>query len=133
MVLPISILPVDPRRYMVRSSFTFTTFFFNSLFCFLCSIIGSLAGTSYYGPVAGHGLISHDLQLIRAERKKAQPERSGVVAGDTEALLAGDDSDNYVKITKKGEEEEEGQQKEGEGEGGESGAADDKKGEEKKD
>jgi hypothetical protein len=31
-------------------------------------IIGSLAGTSYWGPVAGHGLLSHDLVLIRAER-----------------------------------------------------------------
>jgi hypothetical protein len=31
-------------------------------------IIGSLAGISYYGPVAGHGLVSHDLQMIRAER-----------------------------------------------------------------
>lgn len=31
-------------------------------------IIGSLAGTSYWGPVAGHGLLSHDLNLIRAER-----------------------------------------------------------------
>lgn len=31
-------------------------------------IIGSLAGISYYGPVAGHGLLSHDLNMIRAER-----------------------------------------------------------------
>lgn len=31
-------------------------------------IIGSLAGTSYWGPVAGHGLLSDDLNLIRGER-----------------------------------------------------------------
>ena len=36
-------------------------------------IIGSLAGTSYYGPVAGHGLLSHDLDIIRAERQVFVP------------------------------------------------------------
>lgn len=66
------------------------------------SIIGSLAGTSYWGPVAGHGLLSHDLNLIRAERKRTQMERekSSVVAGDALVILAGDDGDNYVKIIK---------------------------------
>ena len=28
-------------------------------------IIGSLAATSYWGPVGGHGLVSHDLQMVR--------------------------------------------------------------------
>jgi hypothetical protein len=79
-------------------------------------IIGSLAGTSYWGPVAGHGLLSHDLELIRAQRKQSQTERSGVVSGNVEALPTGAEGDNYVKITEKhfDEEESEGEGKEGE-------------------
>jgi hypothetical protein len=38
-------------------------------------IIGSLASISYYGPVAGHGLLAHDLELIRLDRVKHQDER----------------------------------------------------------
>ena len=64
------------------------------------SIIGSLAGTSYYGPVAGHGLLTHDLDMIRAERKKHQVEREGLVGGLIEAVPAGEDADNYIMIRK---------------------------------
>ncbi|KZT27332.1 hypothetical protein NEOLEDRAFT_1130863 [Neolentinus lepideus HHB14362 ss-1] len=64
-------------------------------------IIGSLAGTSFWGPVAGHGLLSHDLNMIRAERKRVQPERTGTVAGDVEAISAPDDADVYVVVRKK--------------------------------
>ncbi|CCM04713.1 uncharacterized protein FIBRA_06900 [Fibroporia radiculosa] len=64
-------------------------------------IIGSLAATSYWGPIGGHGLISHDLNMIRAERKQKQPESAGLVSGDIEALLAPEDSDAYVIIRKK--------------------------------
>ncbi|TFK54633.1 hypothetical protein OE88DRAFT_1653042 [Heliocybe sulcata] len=64
-------------------------------------IIGTLAGTSYWGPVAGHGLLSHDLNMVRAERKKVQPERAGTVAGDIEAIAAPDDADAYVVVRKK--------------------------------
>ncbi|KDQ61073.1 hypothetical protein JAAARDRAFT_173588 [Jaapia argillacea MUCL 33604] len=75
-------------------------------------IIGSLAGTSYFGPVAGHGLLSHDLNMIRAERKEKAPERHGVVGGDVEALSGGEASDAYVVVRKKktdnGEEGQEG-------------------------
>jgi len=81
-------------------------------------IIGTLAGTSYWGPVAGHGLLSHDLNMVRAERKKAQPERSGSIGGDIEALPGGEDSDVYVVVRKKktgaeGEEGAEGQSENG--------------------
>lgn len=69
------------------------------------SIIGSLAGTSYYGPVGGHGLLSHDLEMLREERKRYLPEKSGVVRGNIEAVPAPDDADNYVVIRKKAEEE----------------------------
>jgi len=64
-------------------------------------IIGSLAGTSYYGPVAGHGLLSHDLNMIRAERKLTVPERSGYVNGDIEAVPGDEMSDTYVVIRRK--------------------------------
>jgi hypothetical protein len=77
-------------------------------------IIGSLAGTSYYGPVAGHGLLSHDLELIRAQRRELQPERSGVVGGDVEAVPAPADADRFVVIKKK---EKKGEKKEEKKEG----------------
>jgi len=75
-------------------------------------IIGSLAGTSYYGPVAGHGFISRDLEEIREERMRLVPGAIGVVEGDVEAVPAGEDADHYVIIRKKkidGEELEEGE------------------------
>lgn len=62
------------------------------------SIIGSLAGTSYYGPVAGHGFLSHDLDLLREQRKKMLPQRSGLIPGDIEAAPAGEKVDHYVRI-----------------------------------
>ena len=69
--------------------------------------------------MAGHGLLSHDLNLIRAQRKQFHPERSGVVSGDTEAVLTGEDGDNYVKIHKNHHEEGEEEKNEGEEEKGE--------------
>ncbi|KAH0830743.1 hypothetical protein J3R83DRAFT_2222 [Lanmaoa asiatica] len=69
-------------------------------------IIGSLAGTSYWGPVAGHGLFSHDLDLIRAERKRGKPERADVIPGDIEAVKGGVASDAYVVIRRKSKQTE---------------------------
>lgn len=66
-----------------------------------CSIIGSLAGTSYFGPVAGHGMLTHDLDLVRMERKKHEVERSGEIGGDIEAVPAPENADNYVSLKKK--------------------------------
>ncbi|EMD38233.1 hypothetical protein CERSUDRAFT_113393 [Gelatoporia subvermispora B] len=74
-------------------------------------IIGSLAATSYWGPVGGHGLVSHDLNMVRAERKKRQPEREGVVPGNIEAVAAPEDADTYVIIRKK--KQDEGQDQKG--------------------
>lgn len=65
------------------------------------SIIGSLAGTSYFGPVAGHGIQTHDLDIIRMERKKHEVERSGAIGGDIEAVPAPENADNYVSLKKK--------------------------------
>ncbi|KAI0780399.1 hypothetical protein BD413DRAFT_1201 [Trametes elegans] len=76
-------------------------------------IIGSLAATSYWGPVGSHGLTSHDLNMIRAERKQHQPEKEGKVAGEIEALPAPEDADKYVVVKKKeneGSENSEGEQ-----------------------
>jgi len=75
-------------------------------------IIGSLAGTSYYGPVAGHGFISRDLDEIRQERVHFMTEQTGVIGGDVEAVPGGEGADYYVIIRKKARDEE------GEGEGG---------------
>ncbi|KIJ16964.1 hypothetical protein PAXINDRAFT_162554 [Paxillus involutus ATCC 200175] len=71
-------------------------------------IIGSLAGTSYWGPVAGHGLFTHDLNMIRAERKQKKPERAGVVGGDIEAVEGGEGSDSYIVIRHKNGKNREG-------------------------
>ncbi|KXN91416.1 hypothetical protein AN958_00678 [Leucoagaricus sp. SymC.cos] len=64
-------------------------------------IIGSLAGCSYWGPVAGHGLLSHDLDLLREERKKYMPERHEEVAGNIEAIPANENADHYTVIHKR--------------------------------
>ncbi|KAF9645654.1 hypothetical protein BDM02DRAFT_3156813 [Thelephora ganbajun] len=64
-------------------------------------IIGTLAGISYYGPVAGHGLLSHDIQMIQDERRRRRPEVSGTVSGDIEAVSTGEAGDAYVQVRKK--------------------------------
>ena len=80
--------------------------FYLSLLVGTC-IIGTLAGISYYGPVAGHGLLSHDLQMIQNERRRRHPETAGVVSGDIEAVSTGEDGDTYVQVRKKHKAEEE--------------------------
>ena len=69
------------------------------------SIIGSLAGTSYYGPVAGHGFISHDLDLVREERRKIARARSTTVEGPVEAV-ADKEGERFVRIRKRDVEHE---------------------------
>ncbi|KAG6854580.1 hypothetical protein C0991_004916 [Blastosporella zonata] len=69
-------------------------------------IIGSLAGTSYYGPVAGHGFLSRDLDYIREERKKMLPQRSGMIPGNIEVAPAGENVDHYVRIHHKNRDNE---------------------------
>ncbi|KAI0725787.1 hypothetical protein C8Q72DRAFT_570507 [Fomitopsis betulina] len=64
-------------------------------------IIGTLAATSYWGPVGGHGIASHDLNMIRAERKQKAPQHERLVGGDVEALSAPENADSYVIIKKK--------------------------------
>ena len=92
-------------------------------------IIGSLAATSYWGPVGGHGVVSHDLNMvsvlrlrastllthdpaiqIRAERKQRQPEKEGLVPGPVQALPAPEDADKYVVVKKKDAEKKEEKQ-----------------------
>jgi hypothetical protein len=80
--------------------------FYLSLLVGTC-IIGTLAGISYYGPVAGHGLLSHDLQMIKNERRRRNPETSGTTGGEIEAVSTGEDGDSYVQIRKKRKPEEE--------------------------
>jgi hypothetical protein len=56
---------------------------------------------SYWGPVAGHGLVSHDLEMVKAERKQRKPEKAGKIAGGVEAVNTGETGDAYVQIKKK--------------------------------
>lgn len=52
--------------------------------------------------------MTHDLDIIRMERKKHQTDRSGTVGGDIQALPAGEAADGYVRIEKKKPKKEEG-------------------------
>ena len=65
------------------------------------SVIGSLAGVSYFGPVAGHGFISHDLDMVREERKNVMRATPGRQNGPVVALPAGEGADHFVKIQRK--------------------------------
>ena len=56
--------------------------------------------------MAGHGLLTHDLDLIRAERKKHEFERSGKIGGEIEAIPAAESADNYVQLKRKVKEAE---------------------------
>jgi len=69
-------------------------------------IIGTLASTSYWGPVAGHGLLTHDLELIRSQRRQTHPETEGTVPGNVEAISTGKAGDAYVMIRKRHDEDE---------------------------
>ncbi|KAI0005900.1 hypothetical protein BJV74DRAFT_3750 [Russula compacta] len=64
-------------------------------------IIGTLASTSYWGPVAGHGLLAHDLELIRSQREHGQLEAEGTVPGNVEAISTGKAGDAYIMIRKR--------------------------------
>jgi len=72
------------------------------------SIIGTLASISYWGPVAGHGLLSHDLELIRAQRQHTDPEAEGTVPGDVEAISTGKAGDAYIMIRRRHDKDENG-------------------------
>jgi hypothetical protein len=76
-------------------------------------IIGSLAGTSYWGPVAGHGLLSHDVENLRQLRKQHMSEHHGLIAGPVSAVSTGEEGDHYVAIkkTEPKHEEKEGKEK----------------------
>ncbi|KAH9484434.1 Transmembrane protein 69 [Psilocybe cubensis] len=64
-------------------------------------IIGSLAGTSYFGPVAGHGLLTHDLDELREERRKTMPSKHGMIVGPIEAVPAPENADHFTRIHKR--------------------------------
>ncbi|KAI0306697.1 hypothetical protein B0F90DRAFT_1808334 [Multifurca ochricompacta] len=64
-------------------------------------IIGTLASTSYWGPVAGHGLLTHDLELIRSQRDRSHPEAEGTIPGNVEAISTGEGGDAYVMVRKR--------------------------------
>lgn len=92
--------------------------FYLSILTGVC-IIGTLAATSYWGPVGGHGFVSHDLQQIRAERRAMHPGDRGRIPGNIEAVPAPPEADKYVVLKKKeqpkkeenqGEQQQEGQQ-----------------------
>jgi len=70
-------------------------------------IIGTLAGTSALGPVAGHSETTHTLERIRADRAHQHTENQGEIDGEIEAISTGEMGDSYVKIQKLGGSDEE--------------------------
>ncbi|KAF8350405.1 hypothetical protein F5887DRAFT_939031 [Amanita rubescens] len=74
--------------------------FYLSLLVGSC-IIGSLAGTSFFGPVAGHGSLTHRLEELREQRRELMPPQSGDVLGPVEAVPAGPEADHFVRVHKK--------------------------------
>jgi len=70
-------------------------------------IIGTLAGTSYFGPTPGHDATSHSLDIIRRHRRRTHGDLANEVSGDVEAVPAGESADAYVRIKKKELPEEE--------------------------
>ena len=75
------------------------------------SILGSLAGTSFWGPVAGHGFLTHELDELREERKKIMPMSRGSVEGPIEAVPAPEDADHFTIIHKRNVKKESAQNK----------------------
>ncbi|KAF7986626.1 hypothetical protein HWV62_26432 [Athelia sp. TMB] len=61
-------------------------------------ILGSIACTAYLGPTAGHGWSTHDLNMLKAERRKVNNENAGTVSGSVEAVL--DEGEHFVLIRK---------------------------------
>ncbi|KAF8969609.1 hypothetical protein BDZ97DRAFT_1794244 [Flammula alnicola] len=57
-------------------------------------IIGSLTGTSYWGPVAGHGFLTHDMMDM-------MPSQHGLVEGPIEAIPAPENADYYTIVHKR--------------------------------
>ncbi|TFY74597.1 hypothetical protein EWM64_g9416 [Hericium alpestre] len=69
-------------------------------------IIATLGTVSYWGPVAGHGLLTHDLEMIRDQRKRGMPESEGKIPGDVEAVSTGPEGETYIMVRKKQHEEQ---------------------------
>ncbi|KAJ7143112.1 hypothetical protein C8R43DRAFT_1130901 [Mycena crocata] len=61
-------------------------------------ILGSLAGITYWGPVGGHGLLDHELHLIRDQRKSLY-EKPEVQYGTQMTILPGDDTFTRLRKT----------------------------------
>jgi len=82
--------------------------FYLSLLVGSC-IIATLAGTSYWSP-HGAGVMMHELEDLRAERKRIHPEAHGVVGGPIEALPATETEGSFVILKKKQAEKQDDKQ-----------------------
>ncbi|KAJ7633080.1 hypothetical protein FB45DRAFT_914323 [Roridomyces roridus] len=67
-------------------------------------ILGSLAGITYWGPVGGHGLLDHELHLIRAQRQELY-EKPEVRYGTQMTITPGDENFTRLRNTKDVEKE----------------------------
>ncbi|THU80223.1 hypothetical protein K435DRAFT_768161 [Dendrothele bispora CBS 962.96] len=66
-------------------------------------IIGSLAGCSYWGPVADHGVMARVLELVKEQRKQLLDKKNvkKIEVGPVSAKAAVSGDEAYVKLTKR--------------------------------
>jgi hypothetical protein len=74
-------------------------------------ILGSLAGITYWGPVGGHGLLDHELHVIRDARKSLVAANPTKQFGQEMTVLKGDET--FTRIRKTEDIEREQAEKEG--------------------
>ncbi|KIY70303.1 hypothetical protein CYLTODRAFT_451867 [Cylindrobasidium torrendii FP15055 ss-10] len=68
-------------------------------------ILGSLFGTSYYGPVAGHGFLTHELNEIRQERRDLIKEQELPANENVKAVRQKAGEPGFVVLSRKQTEE----------------------------
>ena len=109
MVLSISFLPLDPCRNLYHWIARRNQLLGSSRRTRLpVARVGN--GRFLYPKDKSYCWLDHDLRQIRADRRARFPSDHGMVAGDVEAVSAGDDADKYVIIKKKKHDEGKGQQ-----------------------
>lgn len=106
MVFAIQVLPDFAGWILVSIHFTHL---FKKLvsICAVYSIVGTIAGTAYFGPTPGHDETHHSLEMMRAKRRLENGDFATEVPGEVGAVPAGELADAYVKVTKKEEQDKE--------------------------
>ncbi|KAJ7066476.1 hypothetical protein C8F01DRAFT_1218516 [Mycena amicta] len=71
--------------------------FYLSIIAGTC-ILGSLAGITYWGPVGGHGLLSHELHVLREARRALYESNPEASYGTEMMVMKGDQEGRFVRL-----------------------------------